>query len=99
MPFDYINNEIIKENHMTSSPIPKNLANWDRWLRVAVAAGLIGLWAAHVLTGWLGIAAMVLAGGLLLNAALGRCGLYAAFGFSTCPLPPRRNAADTQKKQ
>ncbi len=84
---------------MTSSPIPKNLANWDRWLRVAVAAVLIGLWTVHILTGWLGIAAMVLAGGLLLNAAMGRCGLYAALGFSTCPAPPRKNSVDTQNKQ
>lgn len=81
------------------SPIPKNLANWDRWLRVGVAAGLAGLWWAEVLTGWTGIAAMVLAGGLLLNAAMGRCGLYAALGFSTCPAPPHKNSADTQKKQ
>jgi hypothetical protein len=83
---------------MPRAPISKNLANWDRWLRVAVAAGLIGLWWAAVLTSWLGIAAMVLAGGLLLNAAMGRCGLYAALGFSTCPLPSKPDA-DTQKKQ
>jgi len=83
---------------MPRSPLPKNLANWDRWLRVAVAAGLAWLWTAKMLTGWIGMAAMVLAGGLLLNAALGRCGLYAAFGFSTCPLPRPRDG-DTQKKQ
>ena len=80
------------------SPIPKNLATWDRWLRVIVAAVLIALWGLHILTGWIGIAAMVLAGGLLLNAAMGRCGFYAALGFSTCPLPPKPEA-DTQKKQ
>jgi len=84
---------------MPKSPLPKNLAAWDRRLRVAVAAGLVWLWWTEALTGWLGIAAMVLAGGLVLNAALGRCGLYAALGFSTCPLPPRRNGADTEKKQ
>lgn len=78
--------------------IPKNLATWDRWLRVAAAAGLAGLWWTGAVTGWTGIAAMALAGGLLLNAALGRCGLYAAFGFSTCPLPRPRDG-DTQKKQ
>lgn len=80
------------------SSIPKNLAAWDRGLRVAVAAVLIALWASHVLTDWLGIAAMVLAGGLLLNAAMGRCGVYAALGFATCPVPPKPEA-DTQKKQ
>lgn len=83
---------------MPSPTVPKNLATWDRWLRVAVAAVLIALWGLDVLTGWLGIAAMVLAGGLLLNAAMGRCGLYAALGFSTCPLPPKPDT-DTQKKQ
>ena len=83
---------------MPSPTIPKNLAAWDRGLRVAVAAMLIALWGLHILSGWLGIAAMVLAGGLLLNAAMGRCGLYAALGFSTCPVPPKPDA-DTQKKQ
>ena len=83
---------------MTAQHIPKNLAAWDRGLRIVAAAMLIALWALHILTGWAGIAAMVLAGGLLLNAAMGRCGLYAALGFSTCPLPQKRDT-DTQKKQ
>lgn len=80
---------------------PKNLARWDRVLRVVLAGLLVALWGRGVLTGWAGILAIVLAGGLLLNAALGRCGLYAAFGFSTCPLPQGNAPArdDTEKKQ
>lgn len=80
-------------------PVPKNLARWDRVLRVVLAGLLVALWWRGVVTGWAGILAMVLAGGLLLNAAMGRCGLYAAFGFSTCPLPPPQKPADTEKKQ
>lgn len=79
-------------------PIPKNLARWDRILRVVLAGLLAVLWWRGVLTGWAGIFAMVLAGGLLLNAVLGRCGLYAAVGFSTCPLPQPQKSADTEPK-
>lgn len=81
------------------SPIPKNLASWDRLLRILLAAILMALWWRGVMTGWAGILAMVLAGGLLLNAILGRCGLYAAFGFSTCPVPRAKKPTDTKTKQ
>lgn len=77
----------MKNTQTGKSPLPKNLALWDRALR-AVAAIVIGLlWFFDVLTGWTGIALMVLAGGLLLNSVVGVCGLYAALGISTCPRP------------
>lgn len=82
-----------------SKSIPKNLARRDRLLRILLAVVLAALWWRGILTGWVGISAMVLAGGLLLNAVMGRCGLYAAFGLSTCPLPPPSNPADTEPKQ
>jgi ABC-type uncharacterized transport system permease subunit len=64
-------------------PVPKNLANWDRALRVVLGAGMIGYWAAAGFSGFLW---PVLGGALLANAALGRCGAYALFGISTCPV-------------
>lgn len=70
--------------------IPKNLALWDRLLRVAVGVALLALWCLDVLSSWLW---PILAGALLANALVGRCGLYAAVGFSTCKLPPHKNVA------
>jgi len=71
--------------------IPPNLALWDRLLRVAVAVVLLVLWYMGVLAGWLW---PILAGALLANALVARCGLYAALGFSTCKLPAAKPAPD-----
>ena len=67
--------------------IAKNLATWDRALRVAIAAALLGAWAFY---GFHGFLLPILGAALLVNAAMGTCGLYAALGISTCPVkfPP-----------
>jgi hypothetical protein len=68
-------------------PLPKNLASWDRALRVVLGVALLGYWAA---TGFHGFLCPVLGVAMLVNAAMGTCGAYALFGFSTCPVkkPP-----------
>ena len=68
--------------------IPRNLGTTDRIIRATVAAGVALLWYFNVLTGWWAVILMALAGGLLLNSLVGRCGLYAALGLSTCTIPP-----------
>jgi len=68
--------------------IPRNLGPLDRGLRAFAAAAIATLWWYDVINGWPAIFLMMMAGALLLNSAMGRCGLYAALGLSTCPLPP-----------
>lgn len=63
--------------------VPKNLANWDRALRVVLGVGMLAYWAVHEFHGFLW---PVLGGALLVNAAMGKCGAYALFGISTCPV-------------
>lgn len=67
--------------------VPKNLATWDRLLRVALGVGMLGYWA---MGGFQGFLWPILGGALLANAAMGRCGAYALLGISTCPVkkPP-----------
>lgn len=75
--------------------IPQNLALWDRLLRVAGAVVLLVLWHLDVVSGWLW---PILACALLANALVGRCGLYAALGFSTCKLPPAKTPSDKSSR-
>jgi len=67
--------------------IPRNLATWDRAARVIIGAALLGAWAFY---GFQGFLLPLLGVALLVNAAMGTCGLYAALGISTCPVkfPP-----------
>ncbi|HYD16904.1 MAG TPA: DUF2892 domain-containing protein [Patescibacteria group bacterium] len=69
------------------NPLPKNLAPWDRALRVVLGAGMLGWWTYN---GYQGVLWPILGVALLVNAAMGRCGAYALFGLSTCPIkkPP-----------
>ncbi|MEZ0262338.1 MAG: DUF2892 domain-containing protein [Alphaproteobacteria bacterium] len=67
----------------TKKTIPHNLANWDRALRVVLGCAMLGYWA---FTGFAGYLWPILGVALLVNAAMGRCGAYALFGFSTCPI-------------
>jgi len=71
-----------------SKLVKKNLATWDRALRVAIAIALFGYWA--LVQDFHGLLCPILGAALLVNAAMGTCGLYAALGISTCPvhLPP-----------
>lgn len=67
----------------SKSPVPVNLAHWDRALRVVLGCAMLGYWA---FTGFTGYLWPILGVALLVNAAMGRCGAYALFGFSTCPV-------------
>jgi hypothetical protein len=67
----------------TKKSIPRNLATWDRALRVVLGCAMLGYWA---FTGFAGYLWPILGVALLANAAMGRCGAYALFGFSTCPI-------------
>ena len=68
---------------VSKKTIPVNLAGWDRALRVVTGTAMLGYWAFTGLQGYLW---PILGVALLVNAAMGRCGLYAVFGISTCPV-------------
>ncbi|HRI75963.1 MAG TPA: DUF2892 domain-containing protein [Alphaproteobacteria bacterium] len=79
--------------------IPRNLGTADRVLRALVAVIIGFLWYRGIITGWPAVVLMMVAGGLLLNSLMGRCGLYAALGLSTCkiPAPPQTSRKDSGK--
>lgn len=63
----------------------KNMGNLDRIIRIVVALVAAALYFANVLTGTMGIVALVVAVIFLLTSAVGFCPLYRLVGLSTCP--------------
>jgi hypothetical protein len=61
----------------------RNLSNWDRMIRVVLAALFAYLYFAGIVTGGLGIVLLVLGVVFLGTAIVGFCPLYAAFKFRT----------------
>jgi hypothetical protein len=68
--------------------MPKNVGNTDKIVRIALAAVLlVGAFLFQGTFGTLGIVVAGVAALVLVGTALvGTCGLYALFGFSTCPV-------------
>ncbi len=62
----------------------KNVGAVDKVIRIVLAAVLVILYLANVVSGTLGIVFIVVALVLLLTAFLNFCGLYALLGISTC---------------
>ena len=69
-----------------------NLALWDRVIRAAVASAIVVAWYEGWIPADIAIGALILAGALLVNGILGKCGLYAMLGFSTCKVKPPKHA-------
>lgn len=61
----------------------KNMGTMDRVLRLLLAAGFVGLYAAKVVTGAAGLALLALAGVFLLTSLIRTCPLYLPFGIRT----------------
>jgi len=70
----------------------KNMGNLDRIIRVLLAAVAAVLYFTNMLTGTLGIVALVVAVVFLLTSAVGFCPLYRLVGLSTCPTAPSEQA-------
>lgn len=60
--------------------LERNMATWDRALRIVIGVGLIALVFVGPKTpwGWVGVVP-------LLTALSGRCPVYTLFGIRTCP--------------
>ncbi len=63
----------------------KNMGNLDRIIRTVVALVAAALYFTNVLTGTIGIVALVVAVIFLLTSAVGFCPIYRLVGLSTCP--------------
>lgn len=64
----------------------KNIGSTDKIIRIIVAVIAIALYFTGILTGTLGIIALVAAGIFLLTSLISFCPLYTVFGFSSCPV-------------
>jgi len=62
----------------------KNMGKADRIIRVTIAAILVILYIMEVVTGTVGLVALILAGVFVLTSLISFCPLYAPFGISTC---------------
>lgn len=61
----------------------KNLANWDRYVRVALGIILLYVGIAGLVSGALGILLAILGGVFLVTGLIGFCPLYVMFKFSS----------------
>lgn len=67
----------------------KNMGNLDRVIRLVIAAVLVALIFAEVVTGALGVVLLVVAGVFTLTSFISFCPLYTLLGFSSCPTAKR----------
>jgi hypothetical protein len=61
-----------------------NMGSTDRVIRFVIAGILALLWFQDILTGTLGVVALIVAGIFFLTSFIGICPLYSLFGFTTC---------------
>lgn len=57
----------------------------DKIVRIIIAAVVVGLYYAGIISGTLGIVLLVLSGVFVLTSLVSFCPLYTLFGISTCP--------------
>lgn len=62
----------------------KNMGSTDRALRLIVAIALVVLYFSNILTGTLGIIALVVAGVFALTSLVSFCPIYPLLGINTC---------------
>ena len=62
----------------------KNMGGSDRVIRVLIAVLVAVLYFTNIITGWLGIILLILAGIFVLTSVVSFCPIYAPFGISTC---------------
>lgn len=67
----------------------KNMGNLDRVIRLVIAAVLVALIFAEVVTGALGVVLLVVAGVFTLTSFISFCPLHTLLGFSSCPTAKR----------
>ncbi|NKQ34280.1 MAG: DUF2892 domain-containing protein [Chloroflexi bacterium] len=61
----------------------KNMASWDRIVRIVLALVFVGLIVTGTVSGWLAIVLGILAAVFVVTSLIGFCPLYAPFHLST----------------
>jgi hypothetical protein len=61
----------------------QNMGEADRWIRITIAAIIIGLFAGNIISGTVGYLLLALAGIFVLTSFVSFCPLYVPFGIST----------------
>lgn len=64
----------------------KNMGSADKIIRIIIAAVLAILYFQGIVTGTLGIVALVVAGVFVLTSLISFCPLYSILGMNTCPV-------------
>ncbi|MCB9201876.1 MAG: DUF2892 domain-containing protein [Flavobacteriales bacterium] len=62
----------------------KNMGKTDKTVRLTVALALIAMYYLDILTGKLGVVALIIAVVFMLSTLIGFCPLYTLFGINTC---------------
>ncbi|MGV0845447.1 YgaP family membrane protein [Empedobacter falsenii] len=62
----------------------KNMGTFDKSIRLLIAIILVVLYFTNVISGTLGIIALIIAGVFILTSLLSFCPLYTILGFNTC---------------
>ncbi|HAR72277.1 YgaP family membrane protein [Empedobacter falsenii] len=62
----------------------KNMGTFDKSIRLLIAIILVVLYFTNVISGTLGIIALIIAGVFILTSLLSFCPLYTVLGFNTC---------------
>lgn len=65
----------------------QNMGTADKVIRVLVAVSIAGLYFANILSGWVAMLLLVLAGVFILTSFMSFCPLYLPFGISTKKKP------------
>lgn len=66
-----------------------NVGNFDRIVRLVIAALFAILYFGGFVTGTIGLVLIILGGVFAVTAAIGFCPLYSIFGLTTCPVKSR----------
>ena len=67
-----------------SIDMKKNMGTFDKSIRLLIAIILVVLYFTNVISGTLGIIALIIAGVFILTSLLSFCPLYTVLGFNTC---------------
>jgi len=62
----------------------KNMGSADRIIRIMIAAAIAILYFTHIITGTIGLVALIIAGVFVLTSLVSTCPMYIPFGISTC---------------
>jgi hypothetical protein len=68
----------------------KNMGSADKIIRVLIGILIGVLYFTNVITGTLGIILLILACVFVLTSLISFCPLYTLFGFSSCPVQPKK---------